>query len=159
LFGWPGKFLAYSDRTLLDTTLTGAFELGGRTHDLVFGLNAADADHGYLEYEAPADAPAWGELPAFPGWTGREAGRPLFGAPTLAAEWTDDIRRVYGVARFDVTDALDVIAGFNAIDVQSAGFNFDELRDRDEQETSPYVGVTYALNDKAHFYASYSDIY
>lgn len=159
LFGNPGKYLAYSERLLLDTTLTGAFTLGGRSHDLLIGFNAADADHGYLQYLAPADDPAWGALPAFPGWTGNEIARPSFGAADLAGLWSDDIRRLYGVARFDATDALDLIVGFNAIDVRSEGFNFDERRDRDEQELSPYVGMTYAFADNLRVYGSYSDIY
>jgi outer membrane receptor for ferric coprogen and ferric-rhodotorulic acid len=159
LYGWPGKYRAYSERMLLDATLTGTFDLGRRTHDLLFGFNTADADHGYLQYPAPPSDPAWGALPAFPGWTGSEISRPDFGAADLAAQWTDDIRRVYGVARFNATDALNLIVGFNAIDVESQGFNFDELRNRDEEEVSPYVGLTYTLNDKAHLYGSYSDIY
>lgn len=159
LFGWPGKYLAYSDHLLLDATVTGSFTLGGRRHDLLLGFNAADADHGYLQYHAPADDPAWGAMPAFPGWTGREVARPPFGDPELTAEWTDDIRRLYGVAHFDATDALGLIVGFNAIDVRSRGFNFDELRNRDEQEISPYVGVTYAFADNLRVYGSYSDIY
>jgi len=159
LFGWPGKYRSYSEHLLLDATITGSFDLGGRRHDLLLGFNAADADHGYLQYHAPADDPAWDEMPPFPGWTGREIVRPPFGPPELAAEWTDDIKRLYGVARFDATDALDVIVGFNAIDVKSEGFNFDELRNRDEQEISPYVGFTYAFADGLRAYASYSDIY
>lgn len=159
LYGWPGKYRSYSEHLLLDATITGSFMLGGRRHDLLLGFNAADADHGYLQYHAPVDDPAWGPMPAFPGWTAREVARPPFGPPELAAEWTDDIKRIYGVARFDATDALNLIVGFNAIDVQSEGFNFDELRNRDEQEISPYVGFTYAFTDTLRVYASYSDIY
>ncbi|MFO7286932.1 MAG: TonB-dependent siderophore receptor [Gammaproteobacteria bacterium] len=159
LFAWPGKYRAYSEHLLLDATVTGSFTLGGRRHDLLLGFNAADADHGYLQHHAPADDPAWGPMPPFPGWTGREVARPPFGPPQLAAQWTDDVRRFYGVAHFDATDALRVILGFNAIDVKSRGFNFDELRDRDEREVSPYVGFTYAFTESLRAYASYSDIY
>ncbi|MBN1239758.1 MAG: TonB-dependent siderophore receptor [Gammaproteobacteria bacterium] len=159
LYGWPGKHLAFSEQLLLDTTLTGGFDLGGRRHDLLIGFNAADADHGYLQHHAPADDPAWGALPPFPGWTGNEIARPAFGEAQLAADWTDENRRLYGVARFDAADALDLIVGFNAIDVESAGFNFDELRNRSEEQVSPYLGFTYGFTDALRVYASYSDIY
>jgi outer membrane receptor for ferric coprogen and ferric-rhodotorulic acid len=159
LYGWPGKYEAASDRLLLDTTLVGTFGLGGREHDLVVGFNAASADHSYYEFPADPADPAWGALPAFPGWRGDEIARPTFGAGELAGDWTDDVRRLYSAARFSLGDTFDLIAGFNAIDLKSDGYNFGEPMDQDESDVSPYVGMTFRFRDNAQLYASYSDIF
>jgi len=159
LYGWPGKFLSTSERMMLDSTLTGAFELGGRTHEAVFGINVSNADFGYDSSAAPADDPAWGALPSFPGWTGDEIPRPAFGSAVEMADWESDTRRVFGVVKLNPLDPLSVIVGFNAIDYTSDGFSFDEPQNTDETGTSPYLGVVYQLTDAINAYASYSDIY
>ena len=159
LYGYPGAYDTFSERTLFDAQLSGPFTLGGRRHEAFLWLSLSEADSGYNEYFAPDDDPAWGALPAFPGWTGTEIARPDFGELVVQGDWTDEVNRLTGVTRLDVTDALDVIVGFNAIDVQTEGFNFGAPMDRDEDAVSPYIGVTYLLTDNLRAYASYSDIY
>lgn len=159
LWGWPGAYTQVSERKLLDITATGSFDLGGRAHDLLLGFSGSRADSKYFEYPAAADDPAWGALPAFPGWTGTEINRPAFGEKIQQSDWYDEVMRVYGVAGLHPTAALDVILGFNAIDVQSEGTSFGEPMNRDEQAVSPYIGVVYQLPAGVNVYASYSDIY
>ena len=43
--------------------------------------------------------------------------------------------------------------------MHSSGFSYGESTNSDDQEISPYVGVTYAITDTVNAYASYSDIY
>jgi TonB-dependent siderophore receptor len=159
LYGWPGAFMSTVDRLLFDATLAGTVEVGGREHDLTFGLSLSHADNGYEERFIPEDDPAWGALPAFPGWTGREVPRPAFGEWMVAGNWETDVRRFFGMARINATDNLKVFVGFNAIDVESEGFNFDEPQDSDDQKLSPYMGLTYHIAGTWQAYASYSDIY
>lgn len=159
LFGWPGKYTASSDRKLLDATVSGGVELGGREHQLLFGLNIAQSDNGYLAYPVPGSDPAWGALPSFPGWTGQEVPRPAFGAPYVAGDWQDEVQRLYAISQLNVADGWQLIVGFNAIDVETKGVNFGETMVRDEQEVSPYLGATWTLNPQLNLYASYSDIY
>jgi outer membrane receptor for ferric coprogen and ferric-rhodotorulic acid len=159
LYGYPGKYLATSERVLFDSTLTGSYALGGRTHDLVVGVNVSHSDNGYHSFPAPFDDPAWGALPAFPGWSGREIARPAFGDRVVSSDWETDVRRLFAVTRLRPTDPLDLIVGVNAINVESSGFSFDEPQDSDDQEVSPYVGIVYRFTDILNVYASYSDIY
>lgn len=158
LYGYPGKYRSTSDRLLVDATASGSFELGGRSHDLLFGLNVSQADNDYHQYPAPADDPAWGALPAFPGWNGREIARPAFGSPEKKSDWSTDVRRLFAVTRLRPADAIDVVLGVNAIDVESDGYSFDEPQDSDESEVSPYVGLVYRLTSFLNAYGSYSDI-
>jgi outer membrane receptor for ferric coprogen and ferric-rhodotorulic acid len=159
LYGFPGNYESTSERVMLDSTLTGGFDAFGRSHEVIVGLNVADADYEYFQQDAPGDDPAWGALPAFPGWTGHEIPRPAFGERVKKADWESETRRLFGVTRLNATEALAVIVGFNAIDYQSDGISFDEPQDASESEVSPYMGATYALTDNVNVYASYSDIY
>jgi outer membrane receptor for ferric coprogen and ferric-rhodotorulic acid len=159
LYGWPGKFESTVERMLFDGTLSGKVRAGGREHDVTLGVSISHADNFYWEQPAAADDPAWGELPAFPGWSGRAIARPAFGERVKASDWQIDVRRVFGVAHVDATDVLKVLLGFNAIDVESSGYSFDEPQDSDDRKLSPYVGVTWRIADALQAYASYSDIY
>jgi outer membrane receptor for ferric coprogen and ferric-rhodotorulic acid len=144
---------------LLDVTVSGSFELGGRSHDLLIGYSGSRADSGYLKYDAPGDDPAWKALPAFPGWDGSEIARPDFGPAQVAGDWEDDLNRIYIISHLHATDRLDFVLGANHIDNTTTGFNFGKSMDKDEQQTSPYAGVNYLLATNAKLYASYSDIY
>jgi outer-membrane receptor for ferric coprogen and ferric-rhodotorulic acid len=159
LFGWPGKYFNESKRNLLDMTISGSFELGGRSHDLLVGYSGSRADSSYLKYDAPSDDPAWGALPAFPGWDGSEIARPDFGPAQVAGDWNDDLRRLYLIAHLHATDRLDFVVGANSIDNSTRGFNFGDSMKKDEQQTSPYIGVNYQVASNAKLYASYSDIF
>ncbi len=98
-------------------------------------------------------------MPAFPRWSGNEVAQPQWEDSVTAADWDTDFRRVFGVAHLNVTNALSFILGFNGIDMHSSGFSYGESTNSDDQEISPYVGVTYAITDTLNAYASYSDIY
>ncbi len=159
LFGYPGNYRAESDRVLFDSTLTGAFDAFGRTHDVLLGTSISHANEKARQRAAPADDPAWGAMPAFPRWNGNEVTQPQWEESVTSADWDTDFRRVFGVAHLNVTNALSFILGFNGIDMHSSGFSYGESTNSDDQEISPYVGVTYAITDTVNAYASYSDIY
>ena len=159
LYGWPADYEQNSNRLLFDASLAGPFSAFGRRHEVMLGVSLSDMQSGYLSYPAPADDPAWGALPAFPGWTGREIARPAFGAPHQEANWTYRMNRLFGVAHLDLTDSLKAIVGFNAIDVKAEGNSFGESMASDEDAVSPYVGVTWTFARGLSLYASYSDIF
>jgi outer membrane receptor for ferric coprogen and ferric-rhodotorulic acid len=159
LFGWPGNYKTTSDRYLLDNTLVGKVDAFGQTHEVLLGASFSHADNKYEQRDAPADDPAWGALPSFPGWTGHEIAEPAWGPSQLMSDWDSDFGRLFGVAHINVTDALKLIAGFNAIDVQTNGYSFSEPQDANDSEVSPYIGATYLVTDNVNLYASYSDIY
>ncbi len=159
LLGWPGKYFNESRRNLLDLAVSGDFELGGRSHGLLVGYSGSKAESGYLEYKAPGDDPAWGALPAFPGWRGNEIARPNFGPAEVAGDWQDDLRRLYVITHLLAMDRLDFVLGANSIDNSTRGFNFGSSMKKDETQTSPYIGVNYAVAANTKVYANYSDIF
>jgi len=159
LFGWPGQYWDDSERLLVDVTATGSFSLFDRRHTVLLGANLSWLDQVSHEAVPPGDDPAWGALPAFPGWRGDEIPRPAFLPRTEEANWETDQRRIYGATQLNLLDGLNVILGFNWIDVETDGVSYDESMDSTAKEFSPYVGFTYALLDNLNLYASYSDIF
>lgn len=159
LYGWPGKYLSTTEQKMVDSILAGGFSFAGRDHEVLFGVNLSRSDNGYLDYPAPGDSPAWGALPAFPGWRGNEIPRPDFENGEVASDFTTDVRRFYAVANWNLADTVNLITGANRVDAETSGYSFGDTMDWSEKDTSPYVGVTWTVNGNVNLYASYSDIF
>ena len=159
LFGWPGKYVSSVEQKLIDSTLAGSFSLGGREHELFMGLNISQSKNGYLDHSIPATDPAWGALPAFPGWDGSEIARPDFQPPFVAQDFDIDVNRFYIASNWSLNDAMNLIVGANVIDTEASGDSFGSPMNWSETEASPYIGLVYALGESVNLYASYSDIY
>lgn len=154
LYGYPGNYDSKSDRTLFDSTLTGAFDLIGRTHEVLFGASIAKANYDDQQRDALFPGPAWDLTPKFPGWSGNEIPEPLWDPARVASDWESDFRRVFGVARLNLTDSLELVTGFNGISTHTKGVSWGATQDSDEAEISPYVGVVYAITDSVNAYAA-----
>jgi outer membrane receptor for ferric coprogen and ferric-rhodotorulic acid len=159
LLGWPARYDQTNDGWIADAVVTGKFAAMGRDHEVTLGAQYSTSNLTYLDYPVDPGDPAWGPLPALPGWTGQEVGLPSFGAPFQASDVDYRMWRVYGAMRLALTERLKVIGGFNYIDVKSEGMSFGADYGRDESAVSPYFGVTYALAPEVNLYASYSDIF
>lgn len=157
LYGSPSKFNQNAHTALSDTYLSGKFQLWGQTHEATLGLSVSKARSRYYEY--PILDPADYTMPAFPGWTGNEVARPTWGAPELQARSDTRFDRLYGAARFSVSDAIKLIAGFNGVDTRTDGFSWGTPANKREHAVSPYLGATWRVVSNLNAYASYSDIY
>lgn len=160
VYGWPGKFTEKNRALLSDTVLSGSFPLWGRRHDLTMGLSLAKENHDDYSWSEPnTDAdPYYYVMPAFPGWVGNEVSRPAFANRQLAAEIDNRLNRLYGATRLEVTDALKVVLGFNALDAKATGYSWGTAANKEEQAVSPYLGATWRISNW-NVYASYSDIF
>ena len=158
LVGWPGRYDSEIDSHLLEGRVFGDFELFGRSHEVNFGVSHATSDDvSFVHAFDYATTPAYGPTPAFP-----------YGLDAIAEpEWLgvseysnieQTLTRYFGSARFSVTDAMHIIAGFNAIDFERTGQNAGAVIDNSESEASPYVGATYAVTEDVNAYVSYSDV-
>ena len=159
LVGWPGRYDSEIDSHLLEGRVFGDFELFDRSHEVNFGVSHATSDDvSFVHAFDYATTPAYGPTPAFP-----------YGLDAIAEpEWLgvseysnieQTLTRYFGSARFSVTDAMHIIAGFNAIDFERTGQNAGAVIDNSESEASPYVGATYAVTEDVNAYVSYSDVY
>ncbi len=159
LYGYPGRYDVTIERSMIDTQVSGSWEAGGRRHDATVGLSVAQGQIDYQRADAPFSDPAWGALPAFPGWNGTEIGRPQFGPDYRASDIDDQLLRLYAATRLSVADDWKLILGANAVQVDTDGYSFGVSQERAEEKISPYVGAVYALTERTNLYASYADVF
>lgn len=157
----------------VDIMLSGPFELGGRTHDLVVGFN-------YQDYENRRNG--FGNLTASGGSDNGVSGKPVniwtwdnYGPKpvyTMNRE-DDDINQwqngAYLATRLKPTDDLSVILGARVSNYKydaslhynvpnMVRFNTDDSV-KVSGEVTPYAGIVYDLNDVHSVYASYTSIF
>jgi len=159
LSGWPGRYDSERDSHLFEGRLFGTFNLFSRQHEFNVGVSNATSDEDSFQHGFDfANTPAFGPTPAFP-YAFDAIAEPDWLAPVLYSEIEQDLTRYFGSTKISVTDALFVIAGFNAIDFERSGVNSGTIIDNSESEISPYVGATYAVTERVNAYVSYSDVY
>ncbi|QHF29357.1 TonB-dependent siderophore receptor [Pseudomonas sp. R32] len=157
----------------LDIMLSGPFELGGRTHELVVGFN-------YQDYENRRNG--FGHPTADGGSDNGVSGKPVniwtwdnyAPNPTYTMNREDDNLKqrqngAYLATRLKPTDDLSVILG-----ARVSNYKYDAMlhynvpkmvrNNTDDSvkvsgEVTPYAGVVYDLNDIHSVYASYTSIF
>lgn len=154
---YPSKYWHSERQLLADVYVSGPFKLGGREHEAVLGVNwskstsrlrSAYPDEGMNESISDGDMLA-GRFP-----------KPDFDEVVDAsADFKDQRRSLYGVARFNVTDALKVFTGANLTHAKSGGDQYGEIHDYSKTKLSPYVGAIYGLDAQHSLYASYAKIF
>lgn len=158
--GWPGAYPGSAKVVFGDISLAGTFSLFGREHELVVGASNNEERIKNWTRSVDADDPVWGATPAFFGnWNGTEIPRPPFGPAELASEFKRNLTRYYSAANWQLSDSLTLITGVHFFDVETTGTSWWEPADEFADETSPYMGVTWAITDNTNVYASYSDIF
>lgn len=173
LIGWPGNWPDENKEELLDLSLNGTFDLAGREHQMVLGYSYSDSEYYSSQRPHAATEPAAGPLPAFP-YDWNAIPEPVWGVKVLRSDTFQELERLYGSIKLNITDQLASIVGFNQSHYKRQGANYDPVvnagtgtitypakpfDDQSEREISPYVGLTYDISDNVLVYASYSDIY
>ncbi|MBM0106279.1 TonB-dependent siderophore receptor [Steroidobacter sp. S1-65] len=158
LWGFPGSWPTEDEAHMFELSLSGRFELFGREHEAMLGLNHSSSEHLQLFRPVDVNDPAWGELPPFP-YPGDAFAEPVWGAAQVDSRTEQTLKRAFGATRFNVTDKLRAIVGFNYSEYQRDGHQSLVLFDQRESELSPYAGLTYQLLGNLMVYGSYSDIY
>lgn len=155
VYGSATRWLTDSEQHLLDINLSGEFELLGSTHQALFGLSHSESeqvDHNHPNMVVDASIYA---LPSQSEFTGKEVPEPEWGPEQYYSTGEQELQRAYGAVRLSFGN-FTIIPGFNAVE-----FERDSTLNgpSDLSEVSPYLGVTYALNDNISLYGNYSDIF
>lgn len=162
-----GHYLYENKQTVLDGSLSGSFDMLGRRHEILLGLDHQKIDSrwnvGYSSTPTgvtPIDVNnpgTWNPAPAGP-------------ISRRYNPWSQEQTGGYGVLRLHPTDRLHVILG-----ARYAKYKFDQVyevmvngqwdvnagsssRFSEKAKLTPYGGVIYDLNDKWSTYLSYSSI-
>lgn len=137
-----------------DVHATGPFNLLGRAHEVVVGLNGSAYQDSYGGTGWPPGIPI--NVYAFDPTS-------LGPIPDTAdanpgAEKIEQLG-VFGVARWSLTDSLKLITGGRVSQYKSKNPLTGAINLKESSVFSPYAGLVYDLNAQYSAYASYSDIF
>lgn len=151
---WLSTQVTDETQRLFDASASGPFELFGRRHDLVVGLNTARV-HNEASYQRGAGngtaitAPdGWGSYPE-PAWTGG----------TGSADFVNRRESIYAMTRLNLADPWKLLLGLNRTRMRSDGLGFRAVpRVYKETETVPYLGTVVDVDAHHSLYASMTTI-
>ena len=144
----------------LDAYATGPFELLGRSHELVLGVNVSNRRTDYLAENAD-DVTI-----NYQNWN-NDVPRPTDLSQGLKQRYKTKESAVYGALRLKPTDDLSVIVGTRVVDYDRKGaMTYNAAQTTPETDNAkktgkliPYAGIVYDLNENHSVYASYTDIF
>lgn len=154
------RCLSTRHANVLDMQASGPFQLWGREHELVLGLNAQNMRRDNPGYTVSDFDSA---VPNLYQWSGQTP-QPGYG---LDGGYNNErIRQwgAYGTVRLKPTEALALIVGTRISSwkqSQASDFGFGANASELSQSgiVTPYAGIVYALTPQYRLYASYADIF
>ncbi len=170
-------------RDNIDVALTGAFELAGRSHQLMLGFNGyEDESTSYTFNRALGNCTIAG-VPTYtaggcqwrihPGlaiadWRSWDGSAPTLTAFRTAARSVSTTRLYggYAAARFSLAEPLNLIVGARLSQYETwqdtysvANARTRGTRDRERDVVTPYSGITWDFAGHYALYASYTDVF
>ncbi|WP_323815597.1 TonB-dependent siderophore receptor [Cellvibrio sp. NN19] len=143
---------------IVDLFVSGTFTLWGQEHELVAGVNLADVTlKGRSVY-----TDEWVYAPVGGDWAEGNTPRPDFDVYDPANQSTDVSQQqdsYYISTRLKLTDELAVLLGARTVDIEQEGLAYGAPQATSDDETVPYVGVTYEVIQGTVLYGSYSEVF
>lgn len=157
LRAYPSKYDHVERQWLADLYATGPFQLAGREHQAVVGVNWSKSDNRLRSrYEGVGDAVSVSDVldgvypqPEFP----EEV------QATDRADFTDRRASLYGVVRFNLSDQWKLFTGANLTRTKSSGTQYNEPHNYEKTKLTPYLGAVYDIDANHSVYASYAKIF
>jgi outer membrane receptor for ferric coprogen and ferric-rhodotorulic acid len=156
LFSYPGAFRGPTRELTLDAYVSGPFELLGRNHELVLGVNYGVSD--VRQYSSYATDQIGLPLPGNSAFDGSFP-HPDFPDFTLSADFRVKRETAYGLFRINPADGLKLLVGGNITHVDSEGTSYGAPRDYSMTRGLPFVGATLDLTPSISAYASFATIF
>ncbi|WP_197408109.1 MULTISPECIES: TonB-dependent siderophore receptor [unclassified Guyparkeria] len=156
LYSYPSLYDYDNEQWIADLQAKGPFDLFGRTHELVAGVNWTRSQTDDISHFGEDIGTA---LPPLEQWDGNYP-EPNFTGGTGGSEFTDKETAVYSAARLNLTDRTTAILGTRATWLDNTGESYGTTRETSyDAELTPYAGLVYDLNDQWSAYASYTEIF
>lgn len=150
-YGYAGWYKGLRTQTAVDAFATGPFELLGRQHQLVAGVDYSRQRNRY-DYSTAMYTPE--QLGDYNQWNGNIP-QPDWPAWALSSEDTIRQRSGYVAARFSLADPLSLVTGVRYTRYSTNGTSAN----MDKSNLTPYGGLVYDINDTFSAYASYTSIF
>lgn len=150
-YGYAGWYKGLREQTAVDAYATGPFELFGREHELVAGLDYSRQRNRYMYTTALISGEDMGD---WNDWDG-DIAEPDWPAWALSSEDTIRQKSGYAAARFSLADPLSLIVGARYTQYSTVG----TTADMEKNNLTPYGGLVYDLSDHYSAFASYTSIF
>ncbi|MFP2514056.1 ferric-rhodotorulic acid/ferric-coprogen receptor FhuE [Buttiauxella agrestis] len=135
----------------LDTFANGSYELFGRQHELMIGTSYSRQNNTYYSSWANISDTEFGNYNNYNGDFPETDWSPL----SLAQKDTIHQKSAYMATRVTLADPLHVILG-----ARYTRYNLDTLNQKlEKNNTSPYAGIVFDINDTWSTYASYTSVF
>ncbi|MFE8148655.1 ferric-rhodotorulic acid/ferric-coprogen receptor FhuE [Brenneria goodwinii] len=135
----------------IDAYASGPFELLGRQHELVVGLDYSRQRNRYYGRFVTISA---NDVGSTNGWNGNVT-EPDWGEWALNGDDTIRQKAGYTAARFSLTDPLSLIVGARYTQYSTNGITAN----MDKNNLTPYGGLVYDINDTYSAFVSYTSIF
>lgn len=155
LYSYPSQYASHNEQSLADVSATGKFGLGGRQHDLTFGASWSKSRLNNVSWYGRGIGTELSATGAFDG----TYPEPLFDASTDGSRYSDTRKNAFVAARFNLADNTKLLAGVNAVKVDSSGSAYGVSHAKSQSDTTPYLGLVYDINRNVSAYASYTEIF
>jgi len=156
LNGYASEYDFDDKHDLLDIYANGEFNLFGREHQLVVGVNYAKMS--YIDTSLYDYVNGFPPLPNLNQWDGKTA-EMNFNAGETGSDITEKQSAAYFTARFSIVDDLHVITGGRYNKWQVSGESYGVNETADEAEFIPYLGAVYQIIPDVVAYASYTETF
>ncbi len=154
---YPGAFKGETRNLTLDGYVGGPVSVGGRAHDVMFGVTRGAEK--YLQYSSYDNAAIGVSLPLGSFFQGNFP-EPTFPTPyTLSLDTHTRRETVYGLVRLNLADPFKLMLGGNATRAHSEGASYGTPTDYNRSKFLPFVGATYDLTANVSAYASFTTIF
>ncbi|WP_420794608.1 TonB-dependent siderophore receptor [Thalassomonas viridans] len=158
LLGYASEYDLDDKHDLFDAYISGDFELFGREHNLVAGVNYARMsydDSSLYDYTTGYGFPV---MPALENWDGNTP-KPTFNDGLRGSDVVNKQKAAYFTARFQVQDNLHLITGGRYNDWQVEGESYEVVQDASDKEFIPYLGAVYQFTPEIVAYTSYTETF
>ncbi len=158
LTGYGSEYDLDDEHDLVDVYLNGDFELFGRDHQIVVGVNYAQVnyiDTSLYDYTTGNGFPA---MPDLNTWDGNTP-KPTFADGLTGSDVEATQQAAYFTGRFNLFEGFHLIAGGRFNDWQVEGEAYGKDQTVEDAEFIPYVGAVYNIIPELSAYASYTETF
>ena len=158
LTGYGSEYDLDEKHDLADVYISGDFELFGREHQLVTGVNYAEVnytDRSLYDYTTGNGFPP---IPDLNTWDGNTP-KPTFTDKPSGSDVSAKQQAAYITGRFNLFDGFHLIAGGRFNKWQAEGLAYGKTQDAEDSEFIPYLGMVYRFIPELVAYASYTETF
>ncbi|WP_434025741.1 TonB-dependent siderophore receptor [[Pseudomonas] boreopolis] len=159
LYAYPSYYMSTETHKTADVYVSGTLSFGGRTHDVVAGVNWGKMNADQLSnYDANVCEDNYTALPDLATWDGHFS-KPSFNGCSDGANFDMTRKTAYATVRWNLSDRFKLITGVNYTHAESGGENYGSAHAYDDSKTTPFVGAVYNFDPNYALYASYAEIF